>query len=143
MSNLQTTLDKMQDVLASLSAVLEEEQQQLAAGSINSNLLQRITEDKSALLSTLNYLDEMRRTAEQSQATAAPYRGQNDMARRWDSIQQHTRRLQDANVHNGMLLQHQIRYTENALEVLKPHQTQAFYGPDGMGKGQATLSRKA
>lgn len=142
MSNLQTTLDKMQDVLASLSAVLEEEQQQLAAGSINSNLLQRITEDKSALLSTLNYLDEMRRTAEQSQATAAPYRGQNDMARRWDSIQQHTRRLQDANVHNGLLLQHQIRYTENALEVLKPHQTQAFYGPDGLGKGQATLSRK-
>lgn len=143
MSNLQTTLDKMQDVLASLSAVLEEEQQQLAAGSINSNLLQRITEDKSALLSTLNYLDEMRRTAEQNQATSAPYRGQNDMARRWDTIQQHTRRLQDANVHNGMLLQHQIRYTENALEVLKPHQTQAFYGPDGMGKGQATLSRKA
>ncbi|THB82292.1 flagellar biosynthesis protein FlgN [Pantoea allii] len=143
MSNLQTTLDKMQDVLASLSAVLEEEQQQLAAGNINSNLLQRITEDKSALLSTLNYLDEMRRTAEQNQATSAPYRGQNDMARRWDSIQQHSRRLQDANVHNGMLLQHQIRYTENALEVLKPHQTQAFYGPDGMGKGQATLSRKA
>ena len=143
MSNLQTTLDKMQDVLASLSAVLEEEQQQLAAGNINSNLLQRITEDKSALLSTLNYLDEMRRTAEQSQATAAPYRGQNDMARRWDTIQQHSRRLQDANVHNGLLLQHQIRYTQDALDVLKPHQTQAFYGPDGMGKGQATLSRKA
>lgn len=143
MSNLQTTLDKMQDVLASLSAVLEEEQQQLAAGNINSNLLQRITEDKSALLSTLNYLDEMRRTAEQGQATSAPYRGQNDMARRWDTIQQHSRRLQDANVHNGLLLQHQIRYTQDALDVLKPHQTQAFYGPDGMGKGQATLSRKA
>ncbi|MER5027810.1 flagellar export chaperone FlgN [Pantoea anthophila] len=143
MSNLQTTLDKMQDMLASLSAVLEEEQQQLASGNINSNLLQRITEDKSALLSTLNYLDEMRRTAEKSQSVSAPYRGQNDMARRWDVIQQHSRRLQDANVHNGMLLQHQIRYTQDALEVLKPHQTQAFYGPDGMGKGQATLSRKA
>jgi len=25
---------------------------------------------------------------------------------------------------------------------LRPHQTQAFYGPDGLGKGQATLSRK-
>jgi flagellar biosynthesis/type III secretory pathway chaperone len=74
---------------------------------------------------------------------SVPYRGQNDMARRWDNIQQHSRRLQDANVHNGLLLQHQIRYTENALEVLKPHQTQAFYGPDGKGKGQATLSRKA
>lgn len=136
MSNLQTTLDKMQDVLASLSAVLEEEQQQLAAGNINSNLLQRITEDKSALLSTLNYLDEMRRTAEQSQATSAPYRGQNDMARRWDTIQQHSRRLQDANVHNGLLLQHQIRYTQDALDVLKPHQTQAFYGRMGWVKAR-------
>ncbi len=136
MSNLQTTLDKMQDVLASLSAVLEEEQQQLAAGNINSNLLQRITEDKSALLSTLNYLDEMRRTAEQSQATSAPYRGQNDMARRWDTIQQHSRRLQDANVHNGLLLQHQIRYTQDALDVLKPHQTQAFTARMGWVKAR-------
>ncbi|MGK3140951.1 flagellar export chaperone FlgN [Pantoea sp. C2G6] len=143
MSNLQTTLDKMQDVLASLAAVLDEEQQQLSTGNIDSNLLQRITEDKGALLSTLNYLDEMRRAAEQSQATAAPYRGQNEMARRWETIQQHTRRLQDANVHNGLLLQHQLRYTEQALEVLRPHQTQAFYGPDGRGKGQTTLSRKA
>ncbi|WP_242550049.1 alpha-hydroxy-acid oxidizing protein, partial [Pantoea agglomerans] len=40
-----------------------------------------------------------------------------------------SRRLQDANVHNGLLLQHQIRYTQDALDVLKPHQTQAFYGP--------------
>ena len=143
MSNLLTTLDKMQDVLASLSTLLEEEQQQLAAGNINSNLLQRITEDKGALLSTLNYLDEMRRTAEQSLATSAPYRGQSDMASRWQRIQQHTRRLQDANVHNGLLLQHQIRDTQDSLDVLKPHQTQAFYGPEGMGKGQATLSRKA
>jgi len=142
MSNLLTTLDKMQDVLASLAAVLEEEQQQLAAATINSNLLQRITEDKGALLTTLNYLDEMRRAAEQSQAVSAPYRGQNEMARRWDAIQQHTRRLQEANVHNGLLLKHQIHYTQDALNVLKPHQTQAFYGPDGMGKGQATLSRK-
>lgn len=142
MSNLLTTLDKMQEVIASLADLLNEEQHLLAAGQINSNLLQRITEDKSALLSTLNYLDEMRLTAETSQNTQAPYRGQSDMAHRWQRIQQHTRRLQDANVHNGLLLQHQIRFTEDALKVLKPHQTQAFYGPDGMGKGQSTLSRK-
>lgn len=142
MSNLLTTLDKMQEVLSSLADLLNEEQHQLSAGHINSNLLQRITEDKSALLTTLNYLDEMRRTTETSLNTKAPYRGQSDMSRRWQSIQQHTRRLQDANVHNGLLLQHQIRFTQDALEVLKPHQTQAFYGPDGMGKGQSTLSRK-
>ena len=142
MSNLLTTLDKMQEVLASLANVLNEEQQQLAAGQINSNLLQRITEDKSALLSTLHYLDDMRRSAETNQGLKAPYRGQNDLTRVWQTIQQHTRRLRDANSHNGLLLQHQIRFTNEALDVLKPHQTQAFYGPDGRGKGQSTLSHK-
>ena len=142
MSNLLTTLDKMQEVLVSLATVLDEEQQQLSSGMIISNNLQRITEDKSALLSTLNYLDEMRRSNEKSLGTSAPYRGQSDMARRWEGIQQHTRRLHNANTHNGILLQHQITFTHDALDVLKPHQTQAFYGPDGKGQGQATLSRK-
>ncbi|MDL4914139.1 MAG: flagellar export chaperone FlgN [Enterobacterales bacterium endosymbiont of Blomia tropicalis] len=142
MNTLLTTLDKMQEVLSSLASLLNEEQHQLSAGQINSNLLQRITEDKSALLSTLNYLDEMRRAAETHLQIQAPYDGQSDMSHRWQHIQQYTRRLQDSNVHNGLLLQHQIRFTQDALEVLKPHQTQAFYGPDGRGKGQSTLSRK-
>ncbi len=45
MDNLLTTLDKMQDVLSSLNVVMDEEQQQLSAGRINGNLLQRITEE--------------------------------------------------------------------------------------------------
>ena len=142
MDNLLTTLDKMQDVLASLTIVMNEEQQQLSAGQVNGNQLQRISEDKSALLTTLNYLDEMRRNAEKTLGTQAPYGGDSDRERRWASIQQHTRRLRDTNTHNGILLQHQISFTDEALSVLKPHQTQAFYGPDGLGKGQATLSRK-
>lgn len=142
MDNLLATLDKMQDVLDSLTRVMDEEQQQLSAGQIDGNLLQRISEDKSALLTTLNYLDEMRRTTEQSLGTQAPYGGHSDRARRWQNIQQHTRRLRDTNSHNGILLQHQINFTHSALAVLKPHQTQAFYGPDGLGKGQMTLSRK-
>ncbi|MGK3123375.1 flagellar export chaperone FlgN [Candidatus Pantoea formicae] len=142
MDNLLTTLDKMQDVLASLTVVMNEEQQQLSAGQVNGNLLQRISEDKSALLTTLNYLDEMRRNTEKTLGTQAPYGGHSDRERRWQSIQQHTARLRDTNTHNGILLQHQISFTNEALAVLKPHQTQAFYGPDGLGKGQATLSRK-
>ncbi|HCW99323.1 MULTISPECIES: flagella synthesis protein FlgN [Pantoea] len=142
MNNLLTTLDKMQEVLSSLSNVIEEEQLQLSAGRINSNLLQRITEDKGALLATLSYLDEMRRSTERQLGTQAPYAGHSDMTRRWQSIGQMTRRLNNANTHSGLLLNQQIRFTEEALAVLKPHQTQAFYGPDGLGKGQTTLSRK-
>lgn len=143
MNNLLTTLDKMLEVLSSINAIMNEEQELLSAGRINSSQLQRITEDKTMLLSTLNYLDEMRKTTEKSEGIQAPYDGQHEMARRWQDIQQRTGRLRDTNTHNGLLLKHQMQYTEQALAVLKPHQSQPFYGPDGQAKGHAMLSRKA
>ncbi len=127
MSNLLTTLYKMQEVLSSLSNALDKEQHQLAAGEINSNLLQRITENKGALLATLNYhLDEMRRSTEQQLGTWAPYASHSDMTRRWQNIGQMTSCLNDANIHNGLLLNQQICFTEEALTLLKPHQTKRF-----------------
>jgi len=139
MDNLLTTLDKMQDVLTSLTRIIEEEQQQLSAGQIDGHLLQRITEDKAALLTTLNYLDEVRLTAGRSLGLQAPYSDRQDMAARWTAIAATTRQLHNANQHNGLLLQHQVAFTQRALAVLKPHHTQAFYGPDGRGLGQSTL----
>lgn len=142
MSNLLTALDKMQEVLSSLAEVMNAEQEQLSAGRINSSLLQRITEDKSSLLGTLNYLDEMRRQAEKTVGVQAPYPTQPELAQRWDRIQAQTVALHNTNQHNGMLLNQQISHTEQALAVLKPHHTQAFYGPDGQAQGGAFLSRK-
>lgn len=143
MNNLQTTLNKILEVLSSLHAIMNEEQEMLSAGRINSSQLQRITEDKTLLLTTLNYLDEMRKTTEKSEGVQAPYSDRQDMALRWQEIQQRTERLRDTNTHNGMLLDHQMHFTEHALAVLKPHQSQPFYGPDGQAKGHVMLSRKA
>ncbi|WP_017348051.1 flagella synthesis protein FlgN [Pantoea sp. A4] len=143
MSQLQSTLEKMQEVLSTLTDLLAEEQNALAAGKVNSNLLQRITEDKRSLLATLNYLDQMRLTCERSHNMTAPYPADRMMAEQWQRLQQATRQLRDANVHNGLLLQQQIRFTDAAVSVLKPHFSQAFYGPDGLGTGRTTLSHKA
>lgn len=66
MEKLQNALDKVLEVLSSLAGVMNAEQEQLAAGQINSSLLQRITEDKSSLLATLSFLDQMRRDAERT-----------------------------------------------------------------------------
>lgn len=142
MNSLLTALDKMLEVLSSLTEVMTAEQQQLSAGRFNSSLLQRITEDKSSLLNTLNYLDEMRRQAEIVVGIQAPYATQPELAQRWETIQQRTVRLHDTNQHNGMLLNQQIKHNEQALAVLKPHHSQAFYGPDGQGKSAAVASRK-
>lgn len=143
MQNLLSTLDKMQDVLHSLVQIMHEEQQQLAAGKLDSHHLQRITEDKSALLTTLRYLDEMRSSGEQQMRLAAPYPRDRQLGERWQAIQTLTGRLSDSNRHNGLLLRQHQQLNDAALQVLKPHHSQAFYGPDGLGKGQATLSRKA
>ncbi|MBP2170936.1 flagella synthesis protein FlgN [Erwinia toletana] len=142
MNSLLTALDKMQEVLSSLTEVMDAEQQQLSAGRINSNLLQRITEDKSSLLNTVNYLDGMRNQAEKRLGLQAPYPTQPDLARRWEMIQKQTARLHNTNRHSGMLLNLQIEYNEQALSVLKPQVSQPFYGPDGQTKSGAFASRK-
>jgi flagella synthesis protein FlgN len=142
MNSLITALDKMQEVLSSLSKVMKEEHEQLSAGLINSSLLQRITEDKSSLLTTLNYLDGMRRESEKQFRVQAPYRAQPDLARRWQAIEQRTRQLRDNNTHNGMLLNQQVAWNHQALALLKPHQTQSFYGPDGQATSGGFGSRR-
>ena len=67
----------------------------------------------------------MRRESEKQYRLQAPYRGQPELARRWQTIEQRTRQLRD-NTHNGMLLNQQVALNSKALALLKPHQTQAF-----------------
>ncbi|WP_067703132.1 MULTISPECIES: flagellar export chaperone FlgN [unclassified Erwinia] len=142
MDKLLNALDKMLEVLSNLADVMMAEQQQLSGGQVNSSLLQRITEDKSSLLATLNFIEQLRRDAEKEAGLHAPYSLQPEMAKRWAAIQEQTVKLRDTNLHNGLLLNHQIGFTEQALEVLKPHQTQKFYGPDGQATSSGFISRK-
>ena len=143
MNSLLTALDKMLEVLSSLTEVLDAEQHQLASGRINSSLLQKITEDKSSLLNTLNYLDGMRHQAEKVLSIQAPYRADAELAQRWERVQKLTAKLHNTNQHSGLLLKQQIKYNEQALAILKPHQSQAFYGPNGQGQATASALPKA
>ncbi|MGV7093730.1 flagella biosynthesis chaperone FlgN [Siccibacter turicensis] len=131
MSRLSEVLDQMTTVLNSLKEVMDAEQLHLSAGQINSSTLQRITEEKSSLLATLDYLEQQRR-AEQS-----ANRG-DDIADRWQTITRKTQHLRELNQHNGWLLEGQIALNQRALEVLKPHQEPGLYGADGHA---STLSR--
>ncbi|SFM91668.1 flagella synthesis protein FlgN [Izhakiella capsodis] len=142
MNMLLSSLDKMQEVLASLTDIINAEQQQLSAGQVNSSLLQRITEDKSALLDTLNFIEQMRRDASERLGLHAPYSEQSQLAQRWSVIQEHTRHLRDKNQHNGLLLNYQMTHTGQALDILRPLQSQHFYGPNGQASSSAFISRK-
>ncbi|HBI11813.1 MAG TPA: flagella biosynthesis chaperone FlgN [Franconibacter pulveris] len=125
MSRLSEVLDQMTVVLTSLKEVMDAEQQQLSAGYVNGSALQRITEEKSSLLATLDYLEQQRRS---QQATASA----NDAdAQRWQTITQKTRHLRDINQHNGWLLEGQLARNSQALAILKPHQEPGLYGANG------------
>ncbi|MCT4706105.1 flagella biosynthesis chaperone FlgN [Enterobacteriaceae bacterium H11S18] len=126
MSRLLEVLDQMTAVLNSLKEVMDAEQQQLSAGQINGSALQRITEDKSSLLATLDYLEQQRRAEQKPDAQAS-----SDVSQRWQTITQKTQHLRDINQHNGWLLEDQLTRNEQTLAVLKPHQEPKFYGADG------------
>lgn len=125
MSRLSEVLDQMTVVLTSLKEVMDAEQQQLSAGHVNGSALQRITEEKSSLLATLNYLEQQRRS---QQATVSTH---DDDAQRWQTITQKTHHLRDLNQHNGWLLEGQLARNSQALEILKPHQEPGLYGANG------------
>lgn len=57
MSRLSEILDQMTVVLNDLKTVMDAEQHHLSSGQINGSALQRITEDKSSLLATPDYLE--------------------------------------------------------------------------------------
>lgn len=124
MTRLAEILDQMSAVLNDLKMVMEQELQHLSMGQINGSQLQRITEQKSSLLATLDYLEQLRRQIPDAANS-------NDIAQCWQKITVKTQQLRQLNQHNGWLLEGQIERNQQALEMLKPHQEPTLYGANG------------
>ena len=124
MTRLAEILDQMSAVLNDLKMVMEQELQHLSMGQINGSQLQRITEQKSSLLATLDYLEQLRRQIPDAAKS-------NDIAQCWQEITVKTQQLRQLNHHNGWLLEGQIERNQQALEMLKPHQEPTLYGANG------------
>ena len=104
MTRLAEILDQMSAVLNDLKTVMDQEQQHLSMGQINGSQLQWITEQKSSLLATLDYLEQLRRK-EPNTANSV------DISQRWQEIT--------------------VKTQQQALEMLKPHQEPTLYGANG------------
>lgn len=124
MTRLAEILDQMSAVLNDLKTVMDQEQQHLSMGQINGSQLQWITEQKSSLLATLDYLEQLRRKEPNSANSV-------DISQRWQEITVKTQQLRQMNQHNGWLLEGQIERNQQALEMLKPHQEPTLYGANG------------
>jgi len=130
-------MDQMTVVLNDLKTVMDAEQQQLSAGNVHGSALQCITEDKSSLLATLDYLEQQRRSEQSARHSA-----NDDVVERWQTITEKTQHLRDLNQHNGWLLEGQILRNQQALAVLKPHQETGLYGADGQTASSRSGGKK-
>ncbi|WP_224555660.1 flagella synthesis protein FlgN [Pectobacterium versatile] len=142
MENLQSILNQLLSNLHELDAVMSEEQTLLCAGHINSVALQQVTDNKTSLLATMKHLETRRHEAEYTLKLQAPYDGIEQLSAYWQQVQELTRRLNDQNKHNGLLLSRHIAYTNEAINILKPRHGQGLYGPDGQSKGVTVGGRK-
>lgn len=137
MSGLSAILDQMTSILTSLKEVMDAEQQQLSAGNVNGLQLASITEEKSSLLATLDYLEKQRRVEQTAQRHA-----EEEIGDRWQVITETTQHLRRVNQHNGWLLEGQIVRNQQAIDVLKPFQETGLYGKDGQAAG-GSVARSA
>ncbi|EJM9602606.1 TPA: flagella biosynthesis chaperone FlgN [Escherichia albertii] len=124
MTRLAEILNQMFAVLNDLKTIMDQEQQHLSMGQINGSQLQWITEQKSSLLATLDYLEQLRK--QESNAGNSV-----DTTQRWQEMTEKTQQLRQLNQHNGWLLEGQIERNQQALEMLKPHQEPSLYGANG------------
>lgn len=141
MENLAQLLDKLLDTLNALDKVQAEEHTLLCSSSLAGVALQRVTDTKSQLLATVNFLDKQRLASEKTHDCQAPYDTHPDLATRWQQVQQLSLRLREQNNQNGMLLNHHIEHNKQALAVLNK-QNKSLYGPDGQSRAGSLLGRK-
>ena len=128
MSHLLELMDQMTSVLNDLKRVMDAEQAQLSAGFVNGIALQRITEEKSSLLATLDYLEQLRRAEQKPRHSAA---NDDPAEQRWQMIKKKTSHLYSLNQQNGWLLESQLTRNKEALDFLKPRQEPGLYGSNG------------
>jgi flagella synthesis protein FlgN len=141
MENLAQLLDKLLETLQALGTVQTEEHVLLCSKTLAGVALQRVTDTKSQLLATVNYLDQQRVEQERLQHCQAPYDGQPQLAACWQQVQQLSLQLREQNNHNGMLLNHHIEHNTQALAILNK-QNKSLYGPDGQSRAGSLLGRK-
>ncbi len=126
------TMNMLVETLQSLDLIINHEQTLLCSGRVNGVALQHITEQKSSLLTTVDYLDKQRREHDVRLKQTAPYSRQPEIANMWKTVVQLSQKLSHINRHNGMLLDKQLAYNSQAMAILNASQTQKFYGANGL-----------
>lgn len=143
MDKLYPILAQMKTSLDELEAIMIEEVNQLNRAQINPVSLQVLTDNKSQLLSTLQYYDELRRQQEPLSAMVAPYHQQAKLATCWQLVTEKVRNTKALNLEVESLLQSHMQKNQRMQKIVEQvgHNTNTLYGPAGESS-QAPTGRK-
>jgi flagella synthesis protein FlgN len=132
MDKLYPILAQMKTSLDELEAIMIEEVNQLNRAQINPVSLQVLTDNKSQLLSTIQYYDEMRRQQEQSSAIEAPYQAQAKLFTYWQLVTEKVRNTKALNQKVETLLQSHMQKNQHMQKVVDHvGNTNTLYGATG------------
>lgn len=132
MNDLRITLVKLHSLLAELKPVLEEELSQLNRPQLNPVTLQMLSDNKSRLLSTINFYEEQRKVEENQLGMAAPYHQQPLLNSLWDNVIAIARQTSSMNMSIYPILELQMQKALTLKSMVKQvsHRA-ALYGADG------------
>ncbi|QLA68119.1 flagellar export chaperone FlgN [Enterobacter pasteurii] len=132
MKNLNDILVRMQTLLTELEAVLTEEIKQLSRLQINPVSLQVVSDNKSRLLSAINFYDRQRKEEERISYVKAPYIKEHALATLWDKITRSVKHANELNQKSFRLFEIHMHKINELKKVLnQPGITLALYNENG------------
>ncbi|MXP50390.1 flagellar biosynthesis protein FlgN [Pantoea sp. Eser] len=131
MNNLRITLTKLHSLLTELKPVLAEELSQLNRPQLNPFTLQMLSDNKSRLLSTINFYEEQRKVEESRLGMAAPYHQQPLLSSLWDNVIAIARQTSSMNMSIYPIFELQMQKASTLKSMVKQvsHRA-ALYGAD-------------
>ena len=132
MDTLYPILAQMKTSLEELEAIMTEEVNQLSRGQINPVSLQVLTDNKSQLLSTIHYYDELRRQQEKLFNVESPYKGKLKLFVCWQDISAKVRSTKALNLKVEQLLKGHLQNNQHMQKaVSEAGHIATLYGAGG------------
>jgi flagella synthesis protein FlgN len=123
----------MKRSLVELEAIMSDEVNQLSCSRINPVLLQTLTDNKSQLLSTIQYYDELRYQFEQQSGLAPPYHARSKLFTLWQAVSAQVLTTRALNLQIEQLLQGHLNINQHMQKMVDKvgHNTCPLYSSTG------------
>ncbi|MWN05119.1 flagella synthesis protein FlgN [Gilliamella sp. Pas-s95] len=142
MLELNNILNKITEMLQTLSEILQTEQKILVENSLTSQLSEIINK-KSQLLIQLKLLDDNRIKLSKKFNVQPPYKENPTIAAHWLSITDTTKLLSKINRDNGLIIQNRMNITQQSINYLKGINNPTVYTNNGYQQTDVISSKRA